>query len=500
MLVPDLPLAAELRAQPELGARPLVIVSEVGPRASVLSVSREARRAGVHPGHALSHARAACAALVVRTASPSRERAARDALRDVALSASPRVEAAPSLAGAHRSEAAVWLDAGGIARVFGSEAGLATALNARATALGLPSVATVASSRFLARVAARRLAADAESGAVQVIEPGEEADFLAPLPVDLLDPDDALAATFTRFGIRRLEQLLALPPRSLVTRLGPPAQHLVARLRGTEREPVLPAPRAQRLVEGADLEAALDRLEPLGFVLRGLLSRLLARLAVRHLACGELDLGLGLEGGGCEMRRVGLAAPTLDARVLLRRLVLALEASPPPAAVESVELTCQGRPLRSDQLDLFRPAGPAPDELDALVAELAALCGPERVGAPFVPDSLRPDAFALVPFSPTRHDVTQDRPEGLRLAMRALRPPLPAQVRTRGERPHWLRSAVANGMVVRCAGPWRVEGAWWSPEERFVFDHFDVQTDDGLLVRLRRDRLRSTWHVDAVYD
>jgi hypothetical protein len=54
--------------------------------------------------------------------------------------------------------------------------------------------------------------------------------------------------------------------------------------------------------------------------------------------------------------------------------------------------------------------------------------------------------------------------------------------------------------VVRCAGPWRTTGGWWCPEGRFAFDHFDVHTSDGLVVRLRLDRLRSVWHVDAVYD
>ncbi len=502
LLVPDLPLVAELRAHPELDGLPLAVLSEPGARATVLAASPEAVRAGVHPGQSLLHARAVCAELRVRTASPALERAAQRALLDVALSASPRAAASPSGTGAHGGEASVLLDAAGGTTLFGSEAGLAGALTARGAAVGLPAVASVASSRFLARLAARCLAIEAERGSVRVLTPDQEADFLAPLPVDLLDPDDALAEALTRLGIHRLGQLLALPRRALATRLGPGVQRLVARLRGEEHEPLLPPPRDRRLSEAIELEAPVERLEPLAFVLRGLLARLLARLSLRSLACGELDLTLALADGGRETRRLGLAAPTLDARVLLRRLRFALESAPPPAAVEGVGLATEGQPLRGDQLDLFRPAGPAPAELDALLAELEALCGPGRVGSPRVADDLRPDAFDMGGFRPAAGCLATlpSDPPGPRLAARALRPPVPAEVRLRSGRPRWLRSAVANGEVVHCAGPWRTAGGWWCAETGFDFDHFDVQTSDGLLVRLRCDRRRHAWQVDAVYD
>ena len=86
------------------------------------------------------------------------------------------------------------------------------------------------------------------------------------------------------------------------------------------------------------------------------------------------------------------------------------------------------------------------------------------------------------------------------LAIRALRPPLPAHVHLRAGRPESLRSALANGDVVRCAGPWRTTGGWWTETSRFAFDSYDVATSDGQLVRLRHDLLRDRWHIDAAYD
>jgi hypothetical protein len=75
-----------------------------------------------------------------------------------------------------------------------------------------------------------------------------------------------------------------------------------------------------------------------------------------------------------------------------------------------------------------------------------------------------------------------------------------AEVRIRGAIPAQLRSAVANGAVVHAAGPWRTTGGWWSPEHRFAYDYYDVQTSDGTLSRLRFDHLRRRWEIDAIYD
>jgi protein ImuB len=532
LLAPDLPVAAEVRAEPALAGRPFAVVSEPGPRAVVLAASPTAARAGVQRGSPLAHARSVCAALRVRVASPARERAAREALLDVALSVSPRAALAPPRAGVRAAEAVVQIDASGCGLVFASEAALAGALVARAQGLGLPAVAALAGSQAVAELAARDVARREGPGATQVLAPGTEDAFLAPLSVDLLDLDDAVAELLTRFGIHRLGALLALPRAALATRLGGETAACLAPLRGEGGEPPLAAPRIDRLEEATDLEAPVDRLEPLAFVLHGLLSRLLERLAVRHLACAELELVLRLaragaedeeplgpaaeeepdarraavlSGGGRDVRRLRLAAPSRDPRTWLRRLRTALATDPPGAPVEGCLLAAFGCPPRRDQLDLFRPAGPAPAALDGLLAELEALCGPDRVGAPHVPDDPRPGAFAIVPFAPQvpGGGAGPDRCAGGGppvLAIRALRPPLAAEVRLRAGRPVWIRSPLANGDVVHCAGPWRTTGGWWTEGRRFAFDAFDVATGDGQLFRLRYDHLRRTWEIDALYD
>ena len=497
--VADLPLAAQLRASPELHGHPVAIASGPDGRAEVVSASPEALREGVRRLTTVAHARAACSRLCVRVASPALERAARETLLDAGLSCAPRAELAPLQSGVFGAEACVFVDASGVEALFRSEAGFATALAARAEGLGLAGSVAVSGSRTLARIAARRL----ELRHVRVIPPDREQAFLAALPLELLDPDDAVLDALTRFGVRSVRELLALPARALGTRLGPDVLALVERARGRQPEPPLPEAAPSRLVEAVDLEHEIERLEPLMFALQGLLSRLLARLESRRLACSGLALRLELAGRGRAARRVGLAAPTLDLRVLVRLLTQALESQPPEAAVLGAALEAEGHALVASQLDLFRPDGPAPASLGATLAELQALCGAERIGRPHPPDDHRPHLFEMRPFSSTPAPGQDEPPPGSPsslLATRAIRPPIPAEVRLQGTGPGWIRSTVASGKVVHLAGPWRTTGGWWAPESRYAYDYFDVLTSDGTLSRLRFDHVSRAWHVDAVYD
>jgi hypothetical protein len=50
------------------------------------------------------------------------------------------------------------------------------------------------------------------------------------------------------------------------------------------------------------------------------------------------------------------------------------------------------------------------------------------------------------------------------------------------------------------SGPWRTTGGWWSPERRHAFDHWDVETSDGTVARLRHDRATHRWEIDGLYD
>jgi len=96
LYVPDLPLQALLRAEPELSGAPVAVTESEGPRAVVLACSALAHRAGVGVGMTAAQARSLLAGLVVRALSAPQVRSAQAALLDAARSFSPRVALEPA--------------------------------------------------------------------------------------------------------------------------------------------------------------------------------------------------------------------------------------------------------------------------------------------------------------------------------------------------------------------------------------------------------------------
>ncbi|MDX2168054.1 MAG: DNA polymerase Y family protein [Deltaproteobacteria bacterium] len=493
--VPDFPLAACCRAEPELRGAPVVVADGAGPRARLVACAPAATALGIAPGLTAAQAQAIASALVVRVASADAERAAHAALADVAYSFSPRVEdGAPGT---------VYVDADGLTALFADERALAQAMAQRAAALGLEAQVGLAGSKIAAELAAR------DGGGVAVVPPHQEWQLLAPLSIDRLSPDPTLRETLQRWGVRTLGGLAALPASGLATRLGPEAAALARRARGEDATPLVPRPLPLDFEEAAQLDWGVDALEPFLFVVRGLLDRLIARLEIRGLVCGDLRLSLGLADRGRDERTVTVAAPSNAIKPLLTLVRVHLETHPPRAAVESVRLAAIPERLRAAQLDLFRPAGPAPAQLAATLARLNALCGDAaRVGAPGLADSHRPEAHRVDRFAVERAPRADERStpsDEPRKALRAIRPPLALEVFCRRDQPDFIRPAgvapalACTGRVVSLAGPWRLHGEWWTAATLHR-DYYDAQLSDGGVYRVYFDRQQQRWFLDGSYD
>jgi protein ImuB len=504
LYVGDFALAVCYRGEPELRGCSVVVTDGAGARAPVVACSPEAAAHGVHRGMSATQARAACEGVVFRSPSADALRAAQNALCDVACSLSPRVQdGGPGL---------VFLEIGGMGALYESEAELVRNLARRAVAVGFDAAVGVAST-----VVAARLAARGGSGRA-VIPRGEEWAFLAPLPVSMLEPEPSLAESLVRWGIRTLGDLAALPAGAVATRLGAAGALLVRRARGEDEAPFVTRPPARDFVETIDLDYGLESIDPFLFVVRPLLERLLARLELHGLVCGDLRLSLRLADRGRDERTVAVAAPSREIKPLLALLRLHLESHPPPAPVVAIAVAATAEQLRPVQLDLLRPNGPAPARLAVTLAKLAALCGDAgRVGMPVVADSHCPHAYGVKQFAIAEPETGSREPgtaarggPGSRfpvpgLALRAVRPPRELEIFEDRGRLDFVRPAAndngfrCQGRVVTSAGPWRVHGEWWK-DDPCRRDYYDVQLSDGGVYRFYYDAARSKWFVDGYYD
>lgn len=522
LFVPLFPLAARLRSEPELKDEAVAVCEGNGSAARVVAATRKARRAGIEPGMTLPQARAILPKLVARGRDRACERAAAEALVEVAESFSPRVE--------DEGEGVVYLELDGHPLLVSpGVTSLARDILRAAQKALLPARVGIAASKLAARIAAGL------PDTPTVVAPGEERRFLAPLPLGKLAPALEIAATLDRWGLHTIGDLAKLPEGEVASRLGEIGRELHAAARGIDPRPLEPHLPPPTFTEGMELEWPLASLEPFLFVAHAALERLVRRLEAQALACTRLDVALRLDPDGHDARSIALPAPTRDVKTLLTLVRLELEARQPGAPVAGFSFTAHPDAPRRAQLTLFGPAALSPDRLATTIARLAALLGADRVGSPRSVDGHRPERITLTGYAPPPPPHVRVVPREGRglLSVRVLRPPVALEVllenaplalppppdggrgekrlplpaaEGRGEgRPSSLKSLASDaappiaGSVRVAAGPWSLEDGWWTdaPADR---DYWDVELSDGGLYRIYRDRAADKWFADGVYD
>ena len=384
------------------------------------------------------------------------------------------------------------LDLHGMGRVWPAPEALGRALLVSGRDRGLALNAAIASTRVAALAAARGRAG------LTVVTPGQEADALAPLPLDLLDLSDDRRALFHRWGLRTLGDLAALPAKGLSERLGPEGPRLRRLARGEDDTPLVPTRAPDVFESGLDLEWPIDGLEPLSFVLARVLEPLMASLVRRGRRAAAVTLDLALVDGRHHRRTLKPAAPSSEARTWRTLLLLDLEAHPPGEAVQAVLASAEPTAARTVQFSLLDPAQPSPERLAELLGRLHEWTAAGRGGAAVLLDTHRPGAFAMEAYAPGPPAAAPVAADGPRLALRAYRPPLAAHVALRDGAPVFVAAGAVRGAVVDRAGPWRASGDWWdTPWSR---EEWDVALAGGGLFRIFNDRLREAWFVEGELD
>lgn len=493
LFVREFPAQAMLRLRPHLRPQPVAILDGTPPRQTVCSSNTPARTLGVEPG--LTRAELdVFPGVVGLPRSLAEESSARAALLQAAGRFSPRVECRTPLPGSETmsdtpssasdmpeqmsdTSFSCVLDIAGTQKLFGPPQQLGQKLLRQVRSLGLHASLVVSANPHAALCLARTLPGSPASPLVArgggslpikivVIPPGQEARTLAPLPLSVLPLTPDHADTFARWGISTLGALAALPEKDLIARLGQQGRRLRQLALGHAPHLLVPADPPFTLEERIELDAPIELLDSLLFVLGVLLDQLIARAANQILALASVTVTLALEGGATHSRTVRPALPTTDRRLWLRLLHLDLQAHPPSAPILAVTLAAEPGSTSKIQQGLFTPQLPQPDRLDVTLARIRSVVGEARIGSPVLEDTHRPDSFHMKPFtlpatsSPVPGPVPQPHNHP-RLARRRLRPPEPVAVTLRDRRPVAFVFRNQRYTVERAWGPWFFSGNWW---------------------------------------
>lgn len=411
-------IAAEaLVKEPKQGALvevPLAVVLDTEQTAAKLdAVNRVARRFGVSTGQTIVEAQAFLSQLVVRTLDPEKVRVALARVAEVALGYGSvvSVESEQTLGDGRPAPDTVWIDITGAAHLKGGEQELAEELHDQVRALGHEVRLAIANGKHIAQAIARWGIPAPGERRVCVVPEERTVRTLAALPIVALPFEKERAGWLLRLGVHSVADLTKLPRKAAVSRLGAEADRVLDLCRGIDEAPLVAYRPERRLVEERSWEHPVTGCEPLVFALRGLTSRLSARLAGRGEAAQVIELEVFLDKSIAALRktpavvelRFELASPLWRERELLRVLCSRVERLSLKAP--SVGVRCSIPSIThavERQLDLSRALGGrfggtrGQEDLPVLLAELNADIGKENVGVLAVHHDHRPEAKSVL--------------------------------------------------------------------------------------------------------
>jgi DNA polymerase IV len=221
--------AVEQRDRPELRGKP-VIVGGGGPndRGVVSAASYEARRFGVHSAMPLRQAGRLCPDGIFLPVDGAKYQAASRDVMAVLRRFTPLVEMI--------SIDEAFLDVTGSRKLFGEGEAIGRKIKkAVRDEVRLTISVGVASTKLVAKIASDLRKPDG----LVVVPPGEEAAFLAPLPISRLwGVGERTAIALQDYGVRTIGELAALDPQVLTRRFGKHGGALAGRARGEDADPV----------------------------------------------------------------------------------------------------------------------------------------------------------------------------------------------------------------------------------------------------------------------
>lgn len=518
--VPDWPIVALTREgdEPLEASLPIAVFA----KGMVVACSAAAREEGVRRGQRRRDAQARCPHLEVVQDDPVRDHRAFAPLIAAVEEAAPGVQLiAPGLVALH---------ARGPARFYGGEAAAATVLSGAVAALlasteGIADVRVgVADGAFAAEQAARR--GTRETDPVRIVPEGRTGDFLAPLPVSVLDDETLqLADLFGRLGLQTLGQVAALGPDRLGERFGTRGARLHALASGRDLRPVVartPPPELQREVV---FEPPVVLADQVAFGLRMPAEEFTARLGERGLVCTELRVVLMGERGD-HSSRVWLHPGAFDAAAIVDRVRWQLAEQGLRSAVASVRIEPEGVDAAAHHTARLFGSGPE-ERVHHALSRVQAMLGHQGVLTPEIGGGRwLAERQQLVPWgdavgAAVRAAATLPWPGSLPgpLPATVFADPLPVAVLdddgdmvavdARGEvtaEPVWLTGLGAPGSsatrrrrgIRQWAGPWPVEERGWDAVRARRAHRFQVVDEaESAWLLVCED---GTWRAEGWYD
>ena len=342
LLIPGFELCAALRAKPRLALQPAALAPAAGAEPLLGAVTAAAEASGVRAGMRMGEALAVCPALVLVERDPAgAEQAWEEILR--------RLEDA-GFAVEPAEPGCVYFETRGVERLYG---GLEHALERSVAAVGPGWDARVgAADRRFAALAAASVARSGQ----RIVVSERTSEFLAPLPLELLELERDRREELRDLGVRRLGDLAALPHDAVAERLGRDGSRAWRLARGGRRARVRGRRPPAEIVEALEFPEALGNELTLRRALATLVERALARPERAGRFVRKVALSARVVGGGSWRRTLTLREAAGEPDRIRVALAARLGDIPAPVLELRLELVELSQSC-GQQLQLVKPAG-----------------------------------------------------------------------------------------------------------------------------------------------
>lgn len=374
-------------------------------------------------------------------------------------------------------------------------------------------------------VAASAAACTAGAGEVASVVPGTDREYLSPLGLDVLEPDEKLHRLLEGVGIERCGELAAVPRGAVEVRFGGEVVEIWRRARAEDDRRLFRTGISNRPQASLDfVDYVVTDPERLVFTANALLGGLCETLSGRGAHARRMELTLPLANGETWRKMLRPARPTASRSVWLRLVRGAIERLTVPDAVVGVSLEVrETESATAIQGDLFDAGFATVPVVEAALARLVEAQGPVVVRTELLAHPLAERRTSFLPIEPERvmeHDaesraaVEEARAwvekgeedavsdgEGPGLALQLLREPRQIRVETNERRDHAVPVRYHDGdwkEFATIAGPDRVSGGQW--DTPYAREYYRGVTTEGVLVWVYRDARDARWYLHGWWD
>jgi DNA polymerase-4 len=298
--------AVEIHQNPDLAGKPILVGGRPAERGVVASASYAARAFGVRSAMPMSRALALCPEAIIV---PPRHALYRDYSRQVMDILHQSCSLVEQL-----SIDEAYLDVTAQCNAWDDAVALARQLQQRVSEeVGLSASLGLATNKLVAKVASDR----DKPGGLTVVRPGDEARFLAPLPVRVLwGVGPVTARRLAALGVSNVGDLARLPEAELQQRFGQQGIAMSRQALGVDHRPVVTEHEIKSVSQERTFSRDLVDARVLQEQLRHMSEMVAARLERHELAAVTIALKLRYADFSTLSRQTTLAVPTCDVEVI----------------------------------------------------------------------------------------------------------------------------------------------------------------------------------------